>query len=126
MQTQLLIRYSLIVLASLLLPSFTMAQELKFKTCGKPLPLQLRPFTKQPQRIDFLCGNTGCFKGPANDQQNAMKNNLCAPATSLITVTLQTFAALGNASNSEPTIPKGEPPPSRTKLTNIITLENGT
>ncbi|MDX6384786.1 MAG: hypothetical protein QOK48_2359 [Blastocatellia bacterium] len=125
MQPQLLIRYGLIALASLLLPSISVAQELKFKTCGKPLPMQLRPFTNQPQRIDFLCGNTGCFKGPANDQQNALKNNLCAPATNLIAVTLQTFAALGNASNNETTIPKGEPPPSRAKLENIITLANG-
>lgn len=126
MHPQLQIRNALIILASLLLPSLAGAQELKFKTCGKPLPLQLKPFTNKPQRIDFLCGNTGCFKGAANDQQNAMKNNLCAPATQTTPVTLQTFAALGNASNNEPTIPKGEPPPSRAKLANIITLGNGT
>lgn len=124
MQPQLLIRYALLSLASLLLASPAVAQKLLFKTCGKPLPLQLRPFTNKPQRIDFLCGNTGCFKGPANDQQNAMKNNLCAPATNITAVTLLNFASLGNASNNEPTIPKGEPPPSRAKLANIITLAN--
>jgi hypothetical protein len=109
----------------MLLPLSGYAQELKFKTCDKPLPLQLKPFTHKPQRIDFLCGNTGCFKGAANDQQNAMKNNFCAPATKITPVTLKTFGDLGNASNNEPTIPKGSPPPSRTKLRDIITLGNG-
>ena len=125
MPSQLLVRFALI-LAGLLLPASVYAQGLKFKTCSKPLPLQLKPFTHKPQRIDFLCGNTGCFKGPANDQQNAMKNNLCAPTTNLTPVTLNTFGDLGNVSNNEPTIPKGEPPPNRAKLTDIITLGNGT
>src|SRR2546421_4654351 len=125
MPSQLLVRFALI-LAGLLLPASVHAQGLKFKTCGKPLPLQLKPFTNKPQRIDFLCGNTGWFKGPANDQQNAMKNNLCAPTTNLTPVTLNTFGDLGDASTNEPTIPKGEPPPSRAKLTDIITLGNGT
>jgi hypothetical protein len=125
MQPQLPVRFAWLILAILLLSLSGYAQELKFKTCGKPLPLQLKPFTDKPQRIDFLCGNTGCFKGAANDQQNAMKNNLCAPATKLTPVTLKTFGDLGNASNNEPTIPKGAPPPSRAKLPDIITLGNG-
>lgn len=125
MQPQLLIRFAWLTLAILLLPLSGYAQELKFKTCDKPLPLQLKPFSHKPQRIDFLCGNTGCFKGAANDQQNAMKNNFCAPATKIAPVTLKTFGDLGNASNNEPTIPKGSPPPSRTKLRDIITLGNG-
>lgn len=100
-------------------------QQLKFKTCPKPLPLQLRPFTHKPQRIDTLCGNTGCFKSPANDMQNAQKNNLCAPTGEIVPVTLETFSALNNASNNEPSVPKGEPPPSRAKLKNIVTLANG-
>jgi hypothetical protein len=126
MQSHLLVRFACLILAVLLLAASVYAQALKFKTCGKPLPLQLKPFTNKPQRIDFLCGNTGCFKGAANDQQNAMKNNLCAPVTNLTPVTLKTFGELGNASNNEPTIPKGEPPPSRAKLANIITLASGT
>lgn len=101
------------------------AQTLKFKTCGKPLPMQLRPFTNQPQPIDFLCGNTGCFKSPANDQQNALKNNFCPPEDKSTMVDLKTFAKLGEASTNEPTIPKGAPPPSRAKLTDIISLGNG-
>ena len=109
-----------------MLPASVDARKLKFKTCGKPLPLQLKPFTRKPQRIDFLCGNTGCHKSDANDQQNAMKNNFCAPVERITLVTLKTFSDLGNVSNSEPTIPKGEPPPSRTKLANIITLGDGT
>jgi hypothetical protein len=108
-----------------LLSASASAQQLRFKTCPGPLPLQLKPFTNEPQRIDFLCGNTGCFKGAANDQQNAMKNNFCAPVTSITPVTLKTFAELGYASTNEPTIPKGEPPPSRAKLNDIITLGNG-
>lgn len=55
-----------------------------------------------------------------------MKNNLCAPVTRLTPVTLKTFAELGDASNNEPSIPKGEPPPGRPKLANIITLNDGT
>src|SRR5438477_5352428 len=124
MPSQLLIRFALI-LAGLLLPASVYAQKLRLKTCGKPLPLQLKPFTNKPQRIDFLCGNTGCFKGPANDQQNAMKNNFCAPIAKITPVTLKTFGDLGNASNNESAIPKGEPPPSRAKLAKIITLGDG-
>jgi len=101
------------------------AQKLKFNTCPKPLPLQLKPFTHKPQRIDYLCGNTGCNKGAANDKQNAQKNNYCAPVNSITPVTLGTFSALNDASNSEPSIPKGEPPPSRAKLANIIELGHG-
>ena len=116
MQSHLLLRFVWLILAALLLTASVNAQQLKFKTCGKPLPLQLKPFTIKPQRIDFLCGNTGCFKGQANDQQNAMKNNFCAPVTKITPVTLKTFGDLGNASTNEPTIPKGEPPPIRAKL----------
>lgn len=101
------------------------AQQLKFKTCPKPLPLQLKPFTHKPQRIDYLCGNTGCNKGAANDRQNAMKNNYCAPVNSITPVTLETFSALNDASNNEPSIPKGEPPPSRARLANIIEVRPG-
>lgn len=101
------------------------AQKLKFRTCAKPLPLQLRPFTHKPQRIDALCGNTGCFKSAANDMQNASKNDLCAPTDKITTVSLETFSDLNEASNNEPTIPKGEPPASRAKLKNIITLAGG-
>jgi hypothetical protein len=126
MYSHLLVRFAWLALAVLLLPASGYAQKLKFRTCGQPLPLQLKPFTNKPQRIDFLCGNTGCHKSPANDQQNAMKNNLCAPVTRITPVTLKTFAELGDASNNEPSIPKGEPPPSRTKLANIITLNDGT
>lgn len=100
-------------------------QQLKFKTCPKPLPLQLKPFSHKPQRIDYLCGNTGCNKGAANDKQNAMKNNYCAPVNSITPVTLETFSALNDASNNEPSIPKGEPPPSRAKLANIIKIGPG-
>ena len=96
-----------------------------FKTCPQPLPLQLKPFTNQPQQIDFLCGNTGCFKNPANDLQNAQKNNFCASTDSITPVTLNTFGALNNASNNETSIPKGEPPPSRAKLADIVSLPNG-
>lgn len=102
-----------------------LAQQLKFKTCPKPLPLQLKPFTRNPQRIDYLCGNTGCNKGAANDKQNAMKNNYCAPVNSITPVTLETFSALNDASNHEASIPKGEPPPSRAKLANIIRVGRG-
>ncbi len=101
------------------------AQKLKFNTCPKPLPLQLKPFTHKPQRIDYLCGNTGCNKGAANDKQNAQKNNYCVPVNSITPVTLGTFSALSDASNSAPSIPKGEPPPSRAKLANIIKLGHG-
>jgi hypothetical protein len=125
MQSHLLVRFAWLTLAVLLLPASVYAMKLKFKTCGKPLPLQLKPFTHKPQRIDYLCGNTGCHKSASNDQQNARKNNFCAPVNKLTPVTMKTFGDLGNASNNEPTIPKGEPPPSRAKLANIITLSNG-
>ena len=126
MQSHLLVRFGWLALVVLLLPTSGDAKKLKFKACGKPLPLQLKPFTHKPQRIDFLCGNTGCHKGAANDQQNAMKNNFCAPVKKITAVSMKTFGDLGNASNNEPTIPKGVPPPSRTVLTDIITLSNGT
>lgn len=126
MQSHPLVRFAWLILAVLLVPASSDAKKLKFKTCGKPLPLQLKPFTHKPQRIDYLCGNTGCFKGPANDKQNAMKNNFCAPVRKVTPVTMKTFGDLGNASNNEPTIPKGEPPPSRLRLANIIKLNNGT
>ena len=114
-------------LAVLFLPAAASAKKPKFKTCGnKPLPLQLRPFTNKPQRIDSLCGNTGCFKSAANDKQNAMKNNFCAPTNKIIPVTLQTFADLRDAANGEASITIGEPPPSRAKLRNIIKLGDGT
>jgi hypothetical protein len=127
MQSHLLDRLAWLSLAGLLLAASGNAQNLKFKTCAKPLPLQLKPFTHKPQRIDFLCGNTGCHKGEgtANDEQNAMKNNFCAPVTNITPVTLKTFGDLGNASTNAPTIPKGEPPPSRVRLAKIITLSNG-
>jgi hypothetical protein len=114
-----------LAVAMVLLPSLGAAKKLKFKTCGKPLPLQLKPFTNKPQRLDELCGNTGCFKGEANDEQNALKNNFCASLKKITTVTLKTFADLNAASNQEPSITKGSPPPSRAKLKNIIALNSG-
>jgi hypothetical protein len=127
MHSHVLIRFGWLALAVLLLTAPVHAQTLRFKTCNKPLPLQLSPFTKRPQSIDFLCGNTGCHKGQgtSNDEQNAMKNNFCAPVDKITPVTLKTFAALGDASTNEPSIPKGEPPMSRAKLKNIIALNNG-
>ena len=125
MQSNLLVRVTWLCLVVLLLAASGYAQKLKFKTCSQPLTLQLKPFTHKPQQIDSLCGNTGCFKSPANDQQNAMKNNLCAPVSKITPVTLKAFGDLNAASNNEPTIPRGEPPPSRTKLANIIALGNG-
>ena len=125
MHSHVLFRLSWLALAVLLLPASGHAQKVKFSRCGKPLPLQLKPFTNKPQRIDFLCGNTGCDKGPANDKQNAMKNNFCAPVNKITTITLKTFGDLGDASTNEPGIPKGEPPPSRAKLANILTLGDG-
>ena len=110
------------VLAVILFPIAAGAKKLKFKTCAKPLPLQLKPFTHKPQRIDYLCGNTGCSKGAANDMQNAQKNNFCASVNPITPVTLKTFSDLNDAANHESSIPKGEPPPSRTKLANILTL----
>src|ERR1051325_257502 len=112
-------RLSLLIVlavAALLAPLGAGAKKLKFKTCAQPLPLQLKPFTNQPQQIDSLCGNTGCFKNPANDLQNAQKNNFCASTDSNPPVTLNTFSALNNPSNNEPSIPKGDPPASRAKL----------
>src|ERR1700682_515589 len=126
MQSRVVVRFGWLSLALLLLLASASAQEQKFKACGKPLPLQLKPFTNKPQRIDFLCGNTGCDKGPANDQQNAMKNNFCAPVKEIPLITLKTFGDLGDASTNEPSIPKGEPPPGRAKLANILRLPNGT
>jgi len=107
-------------------PVTSPAKKLKFMKCGKPLPLQLKPFTNKPQQIDFRCRNSGCHKSDANDRQNAMKNNFCAPVNKITSVTLRTFGDLNDASNNEPSIPKGEPPPSRAKLANIITLGDGT
>jgi hypothetical protein len=124
MKTQLSLLLVL-VSAALLVSAGAGAQKLKFKTCTQPLPLQLKPFTNQPQQIDFLCGNTGCFKNAANDLQNAQKNNYCASTDSITAVTLNTFSALNNASNNEPSIPKGEPPASRAKLADIVSLPNG-
>jgi hypothetical protein len=113
--------------AILLLPSIASAKKVKFLKCvGKPLPLQLKPFTHKPQRIDYLCRNSGCHKSDANDKQNWMKNNFCAPTNKIAPVTLKTLADLSDAANNEPSIPKGEPPTSRTKLANIITLTDGT
>ena len=103
----------------------TGAKKLKFKTCTTPLPLQLKPFTNQPQQIDYLCGNTGCFKNAANDIQNARKNNLCAATEVITPVTLKTFSELNNASNNEPSVPKGEPPASRAQLANLMNLSPG-
>jgi hypothetical protein len=112
------------IIAVTLLPSITLAKKAKFMKCGKPLPLQLKPFTHKPQQIDFRCRNSGCHKSAANDRQNAMKNNFCAPVKRIIPVTLRDFADLGEASTSEPSIPKGEPPKSRAKLANIITRDD--
>jgi hypothetical protein len=114
------------VIALLLWPNVGLAKKVKFMKCGKPLPLQLKPFNHKPQRIDFLCRNTGCHKSAANDKQNAMKNNFCAPTDKIANVTLQTFGDLGAASTNLSSIPKGEPPKSRVKLAKIITLEDGT
>src|ERR1700686_5398700 len=125
MQSNMLSRFIGLTLALLLLPAAGYAEKLKFKTCGKPLPLQLKPFTKKPPRLDFLCGNTGCHKGAANDEQNATKNNFCAPVKKITRVTLKSFGDLGDASTNDPTIPKGEPPSSRAKLANILTLPGG-
>src|SRR5260370_26841718 len=126
MQPHVLFRLSWLAFAVFLLPASGYGQKVKFLRCGKPLPLQLKPFTNKPQRIDFLCGNTGCDKGPANHKQNAMKNNLCAPVDKITLITLKTFGDLGDASTNEPSIHKGEPPPSRAQLANILTLGNGT
>lgn len=100
-------------------------KKVKFMKCGKPLPLQLKRFTHKPQRMDYLCRNSGCHKSDANDRQNSMKNNFCAPVNKITPVTLKTFSDLNDASNDEPSIPKGEPPSSRMKLANIITLGDG-
>src|SRR5439155_6894053 len=112
------------ILGLLLCPGVVCAKKVKFMKCGKPLPLQLKPFSHKPQRIDFLCRNSGCHKSAANDKQNALKNNFCAPTNRIIPVTLQTFADLGEASTKVPSIPKGEPPESRAQLANIITIND--
>src|SRR6266852_7551135 len=112
-------------LALLFLPAAASAKKPKFMKCGKSLPLQLKPFTRKPQRIDYLCRNSGCFKSAANDKQNTMKNNFCAPTNKIIPVTLQTFVDLRDAANSEASITIGEHPPSRAKLANIIKLGDG-
>src|SRR5713226_176850 len=112
-------------LAVLLVPAVASAKKVKFMKCGKPLPLQLRPFTNKPQQIDFRCRNSGCHKSAANDKQNAMKNNFCAPLSKIVPVTLKTFGELGDASTNLSSIPKGEPPESRAPLANIITLSDG-
>ena len=122
-------RSKLRVCAALLLmacaPVAAMGKKVKFMKCaGKPLPLQLKPFTRKPQQIDYLCRNSGCHKSDANDRQNALKNNFCAPTNKIIPVTLQTFADLGEASTNEASVPKGEPPKSRAKLANIIPVDN--
>jgi hypothetical protein len=99
---------------------FTVQGQLKFKKCDpQPLPLQLAEFDNQPQQIDSLCGNKGCFKGAANNKQNEAKNNFCAPTTNIIPVTRETFKALQNAVNKIPTIKPRVPPASRAKLKNI-------
>ena len=113
-------------LALLFLPAVASAKKTKFMKCGKSLPLQLKPFTRKPQRIDYLCRNSGCHKSAANDRQNAMKNNFCAPVNKIVPVTLKMFGDLNDASNNEPSISKGEPPASRAKLANIISLGDGT
>src|ERR1700738_5688412 len=92
-------RLSWLAFAILLLSSSGYAKKIKLLKRGKPLPLQLKPFTNKPRRIDFLCGNTGCDKGPANDKQNAMKNNFCAPVKKITLVTLKTFSDLGDDTN---------------------------
>ena len=113
-------------LALLFLPAVASAKKTKFMKCGKSLPLQLKPFTRKPQRIDYLCPNSGCHKSAANDKQNAMKNNFCAPTNEIIPVTFQTFVDLRDAASSEASITIGEPPPGRAKLANIIKLGDGT
>ena len=113
------------VLTLVFWPTMAAAKKVKFMKCGKPLPLQLKPFNHKPQRIDFLCRNSGCHKSAANDKQNTMKNNFCAPASKIVPVTLKTFGDLGDATTNEPSIPKGEPPENRAKLANVITLADG-
>jgi hypothetical protein len=54
-----------------------------------------------------------------------MKNSFCAPVKKITPVTLKTFGDLGAASNNDPAIPKGVPPPDRSRLANIITLSGG-
>src|SRR6185295_5369892 len=95
-----LVRLFLVTTVMAAFAVISQAQPLKFTTCPKPLPLQLKPFTNKPQRIDFLCGNSGCNKGAANNKQNAMKNNFCAPTSQIAPVTLETFSDLNHASNN--------------------------
>lgn len=114
------------VIAILLLPAVCAAKKPKFTKCGQPLPLQLKPFSGKPRQIDFLCGNTGCHRNNANDLQNARKNNFCAPVNKIVPVSIKNFRDLGDASTNEPSIPRGESPPSRSQLADIITLDDGT
>ena len=124
MNRQTVTRISGCALAILLLPAVAAAKKVKFMKCGRPLPLQLKPFSHKPQQIDFRCRNSGCHKSAANDKQNAMKNNFCAPVNKIVPVTLKAFADLGDASTNLASIPKGEPPKSRAPLANIIGLSD--
>ena len=74
-----------VALNLLIAPSiFTARGQLKFKKCDpKPLPLQLAELDNQPQQIDSLCGNKGCFKSNPNNKQNEAKNNFCAPTANI-------------------------------------------
>lgn len=99
---------------------FNARGQLKFTKCDpQSLPLQLAEFNNQPQQIDSLCGNEGCFKSEANNKQNQAKNNFCAPTTNIIPVTRATFKALQDAVNQIPSIRPREVPASRAKLKNI-------
>jgi hypothetical protein len=105
---------------------FNARGQLKFKKCDPdPLPLQLAGFDNQPQQIDSLCGNEGCFKSAANNKQNEAKNNFCAPTANIIPVTRETFKALQDAVNNMSSIKPRVPPNSRAKLKNIK-LPDGT
>src|SRR6266852_887918 len=107
MNRKILLRSFACILAVLLFQAAASAKKVKFMKCvGKPLPLQLKPFTHKPQQIDFRCRNSGCHKSAANDKQNAMKNNFCAPVNKITSVTLKTFGALNDASTNAPRIPK--------------------
>ena len=126
MNGKITIRFLACLLALCFTPVVASAKKVKFMKCGKPLPLQLKPFSHKPQRIDFLCRNSGCHKSPANDKQNAIKNNFCAPTNKISQVALKTLGDLGDASTNLSSIPKGEPPKGRPKLATIITLDDGT
>lgn len=104
---------------------FTANGQLKFRKCDpQPLPLQLAQFESEPQQIDSLCGNKGCFKSAANNRQNEAKNNFCAPTTNIVSVTRETLKALQDAVNNIASIKPRIPPASRSKLKNIK-LPNG-